>query len=102
MNRAVRKLHQRRCALKANNALGGGLDVSPATSFESSNGVPIPENLHYTECYDPTRPGQLQPEANPDLAQVAMAGGRRRRRSTRRGGGCGCGMRKRSHTLLLA
>jgi hypothetical protein len=95
MNRSVRKLHQRRCALKSNNNgyMGGGLTVSPADSFESSNGVRIPENIHYSECYDPTRPGALQPEANPDLAQTAMAGGRRSRR--RRGGGCGCSMWKR-------
>jgi hypothetical protein len=100
MNRAVKKLHQRRCALKANNYIGGGLNVSPADVFTSSNGVPIAENLGYNDCYDPTRPGQLQPEANPDLAQAAMAGGRRRRSSSRRmsrriGGGCGCGMWKR-------
>ena len=102
MNRSVRKLQQRRCALKANNNyyMGGGLTVSPADTFESSNGVNIPENINYSECYDSTRPGALQPDANPDLAQTAMAGGKKRGRSRRHrqrhnGGGCGCSMFKR-------
>ena len=102
MNRSVRKLQQRRCALKANNNyyMGGGLTVSPADTFESSNGVNIPENINYSECYDSTRPGALQPDANPDLAQTAMAGGRKMRLASRRrrrhnGGGCGCSMFKR-------
>jgi hypothetical protein len=74
MNRAVRNLHRRRCALK-NMSRGGGLDVNPGAAFATANGVPIPENQGYTDCYAPVRPGALVTAANPDLAQAAMAGG---------------------------
>lgn len=74
MNRAVQKLHQRRCALK-NNLYGGGLAVNPEASFMSENGVPYAENQHYSDCYSQPRPGALDVKANPELAQVAMAGG---------------------------
>jgi hypothetical protein len=77
MNRAVRMQHRRRCALK--NTTGGGLNVNPAAVFMSSNGVNIPENQTYNECYSELRPGELVSQAQPELAQVAMAGG-----------GCGC------------
>ena len=79
MNRAVQKLHRRRCALK-NNLAGGGLLVNPEVTIVSNNGVPYPENQQYSECYDPVRPGALATQANPELAQVAMAGGRLTRR----------------------
>jgi len=65
----------RRCALK--NTRGGGLNVDPSAPFFTAGGVPIPLNLSTSECYDPARPGFLMSQANPDLAQVAMAGGNR-------------------------
>lgn len=74
MNRAVRNLHRRRCALK-NMARGGGLDVNPGASFETANGVKIPENQFYSECYEPVRPGSLTATPNVALAQTVMAGG---------------------------
>ena len=43
----------------------------------------------YSDCATTLRPGQLVNQANPELAQVAMAGGRRRSRR-QRGGACGC------------
>ncbi len=98
MNRAVQKLHQRRCALK-NNLYGGGLAVNPEASFLSENGVPYAENQHYSDCYTQGRPGALDTAANPELAQVAMAGGKRvshpssRRQQSRRLAGGGSLMR---------
>ncbi len=71
MNRAVQKLHQRRCALKS-NLYGGGLAVNPEASFMSENGVPYAENQHTNECYTQMRPGALETPANPELAQVGM------------------------------
>ena len=71
MNRAVQKLHQRRCALKS-NLYGGGLAVNPEASFMSENGVPYAENQHTNECYTQMRPGALETAANPELAQVGM------------------------------
>jgi hypothetical protein len=98
MNRALRMQHLRRCALK--NARGGGLNVDPSMSFSTVNGVPIPENVPTSECYPPERPGFFTMPANPELAQVAMAGGARKSRKNRsrkaqrktrkRGGACGC------------
>lgn len=38
----------------------------------------------YSDCATTMRPGQLVNQPNPDLAQAAMAGGRRRRRTYRR------------------
>lgn len=88
MNRAVRKLHQRRCALK--NTRGGGLNVNPGAFFTTSNGVHIPENQRYDDCYSQLRPGELVTVPRPDLAQTAMAGGRRSRTRRMRAGACGC------------
>jgi hypothetical protein len=85
MNRAIRKMHQRRCALKNSvNYRGGGLDVDVGAPFLSTNGVPYPENRYYSECYDQMRPGEIRAEPQVDLAQTVMAGGARR--------GCGCGL----------
>ncbi len=87
--------------------------MNPGATFVSNNGVPYAENQHYTDCYAPDRPGAIQFQANPELAQVAMAGGRRRATRRYRGGqmlsaaqllalqktggsrrrGCGCNMR---------
>ncbi len=77
MNRALQKQHQRRCALKNNTLLGGGLAVNPEATIVSENGVPYPENQHYSDCYDPVslRPGALTTPPNVELAQTPMAGG---------------------------
>ncbi len=79
---------------------GGGLQVSPGSPIESSNGVPNPTNARYDECYTQGRPGALTTEPNVDLAQTAMAGGavadfvysvkHRKTRARRMRGGCGC------------
>lgn len=96
MNRAIRKLHQRRCALK-NTSRGGGFGVvaplAPTANY-------VPEYRYYSDCADQLRPGELTTTARPELAQTAMAGGNGIRRAlnrlTRRVGGfrrgCGCGM----------
>lgn len=88
MNRAIRKMHQRRCALK--NSRGGGFDLGMAKPIVPVDGAPLPTYDYYSECYDQMRPGELVTAAQPELAQVAMAGGRSRR-ATR---GCGCGLWK--------
>lgn len=77
MNRAVRKMMNRRCALKAtrNGMYGGGLTVNALAPYTSSNGVPIESRGYTDECYDSLRPGEIRVEANPALAQVTMAGG---------------------------
>jgi hypothetical protein len=92
MNRAVRKMHQRRCALK--NTRGGGFDVGMSAPIVPVDGAPLPTFDYYSECYDQMRPGELVTAAQPELAQVVMAGGNRR--------GCGCGLwkggsRRRAH-----
>jgi hypothetical protein len=91
MNRAVQKMHQRRCALK-NNLYGGGLAVNPEASFMSENGVPYAENQYTNECYSQARPGALETAANPALAQVAMAGGKRQ----------GCGLMRGGYNVMSA
>lgn len=113
MNRAVQKMHQRRCALK-NNLYGGGLAVNPEASFLSENGVPYAENQHYSDCYTQERPGELATPANPELAQVGMAGGynkvvshpssRRLRSSRRLAGGKrqGCGLMRGGYQIMSA
>lgn len=84
MNRAVRKMHQRRCALK-NSSRGGGFDVGMLSPIVPVDGAPLPTYNQYNECYSQMRPGELITPAQPELAQVAMAGG-----------GCGCGMLRKS------
>jgi hypothetical protein len=95
MNRAVQKMHQRRCALK-NNLYGGGLAVNPEASFLSENGVPYAENQYTNECYSQPRPGALENAANPALAQVAMAGGYGGSRRQ------GCGLMKGGYNVMSA
>ncbi len=87
MNRVVRQLHRRRCALK-NHQDGGGLAVASLTPFSSSNGVPIESRAYTEECYDQFRPGEIRAQPHPELAQTPMAGGSGRNRKS--GGGCGC------------
>lgn len=90
MNRAIRKMHQRRCALK-NLSRGGGFDVGMSAPIVPVDGAPLPTYDQYSECYDQLRPGELVTPAQPELAQVAMAGGRRQC-GLMKGAGCGCGM----------
>lgn len=101
MNHVLRKLTNRRCALKNNNRgiYGGGLAVNMLSPYMSSNQVPIESRTYTDDCYSNLRPGEVRAEPNPALAQVSMAGGAiaspisgSQRRSTRRmkGGGCGC------------
>lgn len=100
MNRQLRNQHRRRWARR-----GGGY-------AQTSTLMPIPANdwtfavkdqvtTPYSDCETTLRPGQLVNQPNPDLAQVAMVGGRRRRGSKKqRGGVCGClrgGTRRRQY-----
>ena len=75
---------------------GGGWSQGPPLSAQAYY---VPEYKSYTECYDFSRPGAIQSNPNPALAQTQMAGGagcgmgwgtRRSRRGkscgTRRGG----------------
>ena len=79
-NRKMRTNNRRSCSFRKN---GGGFSVQqplvsqPASDFTFAVKAPI--NMPYNDCTFAQRPGQLVNQANPDLAQVAMAGG-----------GCGC------------
>ena len=80
---------------------GGGWEQGPALS---KNAYYVPEYKSYNDCSAQMRPGSIQSNPNPGLAQVQMAGGRRRtkRRGLKRGGGCGlkrggkCGTKRRT------
>lgn len=93
---------------------GGGWAQGPPLS---PNSYYLTEYKSYGDCYDQARPGQIQSNPNPALAQTAMAGGNKRssRRAQRGGvcpmqrggqcpmqrggvcpmqrGGCGCGLK---------
>jgi len=90
---------------KLNRKNGGGWTQGPPLS---SNQYYLTEYKAYTDCYPMARPGAIQSNPNPELAQTPMAGGSRYRKSggsscreyflTRGGsrnkkGGCGCAMR---------
>ncbi len=66
------------------------VDFDP--KVDTAFAVKMPINQGFSDCSFPARPGQLFNEANPALAQAAMAGGRRNRNRSRRhnGGACGC------------
>ncbi len=106
MNRVVQKMMNRRCALKSSNRnmYGGGLAVNSLAPYTSSNQVPIESRVYTDECTYNLRPGEIRAEANPALAQVAMAGGKRKDRKShksrksrktrkQRGGVCPCAFR---------
>jgi hypothetical protein len=77
----------------------------------SSDQYYLSEYRGYDDCYAMARPGSIQSNPNPDLAQTAMAGGARRRqrggnscaeyfrtrggsrRQQKKRGGCGCLLR---------
>jgi hypothetical protein len=90
MNRQLRNEHRRRWARRGGGyAQTGTLMPIPANdwTFAVRDQITAP----YNDCDVTMRPGQLVNQANPDLAQVVMAGGRRRQHSRRqRGGLCGC------------
>jgi hypothetical protein len=86
-----------------------GPPLSPAQYYLS-------ENKAYIDCYPVARPGSIQTNPNPELAQTAMAGGTRHQRMSRRnrtnnrmiggnscaeyfrtrgGSRCGCGIKMR-------
>jgi hypothetical protein len=73
------KRHSRRASR------GGGWSMGPALS---PTAYYLPEYKMYSECYPMDRPGMIQSNPNPALAQTAMAGGRRKQR----GAGCACGI----------
>jgi len=65
---------------------GGGWSQGPPLS---PNSYYLTEYKSFTDCYDQARPGQIQSNPNPALAQVAMAGGNKRAsRRAQRGGVC--------------
>ena len=73
----VRSTRSRRATRRAGKR-GGGWSQGPALS---QTAYYVPEYKMYSECYPMDRPGMIQSNPNPALAQTAMAGG-----------GCGCGM----------
>ena len=72
----VRSTRSRRATRRAGKR-GGGWSQGPALS---QTAYYVPEYKMYSECYPMDRPGMIQSNPNPALAQTAMAGG-----------GCGCG-----------
>lgn len=63
----------------------------------------VAENKSFNDCYALARPGSIQSNPNPELAQTKMAGGRKtmkRRGGLKRGGSCGlkrggsCGLQR--------
>lgn len=86
-NRQVRNDRRRRWARR-----GGGYaqidQLMPLPAEDWTFSVKQQITSPYDDCGSTLRPGQLINQPNPDLAQKAMAGGRRTRRH--RGGGCGC------------
>jgi len=60
---------------------GGGWSQGPALSPDQYY---LSEYKAYTDCYPMARPGSIQSNPNPDLAQTAMAGGTRQQRMSRR------------------
>jgi hypothetical protein len=104
-------------ATRRNKKNGGGWSQGPALSAEQYY---LTEYKRYNECYPMARPGSIQSNPNPNLAQTGMAGGKKSRRNTKRNnrrnrkvggsscseyfatrggkrntkrGGCGCGLR---------
>ena len=97
MNRQLRNERRRRWARRGGGyAQTGTLMPIPASdwTFAVKDQVTQP----YSDCATTMRPGQLVNQPNPELAQVAMVGGRRRRSrrlrrshsKKQRGGACGC------------
>jgi hypothetical protein len=91
MNRQLRNERRRRWARRGGGyAQTGSLMPIPADdwTFAVKDQVTMP----YNDCASTMRPGQLVNQPNPELAQVAMAGGRRSRvrKQKQRGGACGC------------
>lgn len=87
MNRQLRNERRRRWARR-----GGGYaqtdSLMPVPADDWTFAVKQQITTPYSDCETAMRPGQLVNQPNPELAQVAMAGGSRRRRQ--RGGACGC------------
>ena len=77
-----------RSTKRKNNRRGGGWSQGPALSQQAYY---VPEYKMYSECYPMDRPGMIQSNPNPALAQTPMAGGAGC--GLMRGGGCGCMMR---------
>jgi hypothetical protein len=95
MNRQLRNQNRRRWARR-----GGGYaqidTLMPIPANDWTFAVKDQVTTPYSDCATTMRPGQLVNQPNPDLAQVAMVGGRRRRNhrsKKQRGGTCGCMMR---------
>ena len=68
---------------------GGGWAQGPALT---KNAYYVPEYISTADCYDMARPGSIQSNPNPNLAQTPMAGGRSRKSRRQNGGSCGCGL----------
>jgi len=67
-------------ATRRNKKDGGGWSQGPALSAEQYY---LTEYKRYNECYPMSRPGSIQSNPNPNLAQSAMAGGKKSRRTKR-------------------
>jgi len=72
---------------RRNRKNGGGWAQGPPLSNEQYY---LSEYKAYTDCYPMTRPGSIQSNPNPELAQTPMAGGKSRTRKNRKVGGSSC------------
>jgi hypothetical protein len=103
MNRALRKQHMRRFAMRAH---GGGYGMgAPLVPFQASNdaafSIKVPINQNFNDCAIPDRTGQIHNNAQPALAQAGwpLTGGRRTRRNKKLRGGCGCMVQRRRRSM---
>jgi hypothetical protein len=72
---------------KSNKRNGGGWSQGPPLSTDQYY---LTEYKSYSECYPQVRPGFIQSNPNPELAQTPMAGGKKSRHRTRKVGGSSC------------
>ena len=74
---------------RRNRKTGGGWSMGPPLSEQTYY---VPQYKSFDDCYAQARPGSIQSNPNPNLAQTRMAGGSRRTRKMC--GGCGCGIKR--------
>lgn len=103
MNRALKKQHMRRFALRG-GGYGMGAPLVPVNASDDwTFSIKTPINQAFNDCAIPDRSGQIHNQVNPALAQAAwpLSGGKRRRTlrkkrtSRKQRGGCGCMVQRR-------
>lgn len=82
MNRSLKQKKRKGCSYRKR---GGGYEMgAPLVPFEAADdatfSVKVPINQAFSDCAFPARPGQINIEPRPELAQTVMAGGKRTRR----------------------